>query len=628
MRIVTAGASGGGGTVPPVQRSRRESSGRDQQDRRGWITPTWVPLNDDAYFNIRAYDVFSSQIPLVGMATSASLSAGRYLNHPGPLLFDWLAIPVRLFGGADGVAIGIETLNCVAIAGVAWVAFRRGGLLLAVPAMIVASGLAWSLGSELLFEPWQPHALLLPFLCFLFLAWALVDGDLWLLPVAVAVGSLLVQTHISYAYLVPALGVIGIVGLGLRLRRRVKVGVETGAALRRRLGVVLTITAVVIGVCWIQPVIEQVARGGNMIGLLSASGDPTGSTLGAGRSARVVASVVSLPPFFVRPSFADTLAPFGSFSGGPGGIGLKRLPSTGVALVSLLVLLGVLVGLGGFVARRRGDRTVFAAMVVSVVGLAVGYFTATKIPIETFGAAAHTFRWLWPLGAFTTFVIIAALVRIIAGVPGPVPPSEVVGESAPEVDESAARSRVFSGRAGVLVGVGIGVVVLVSALNIPSYNAAVGPPQSLWAEPVLCDLDRQIAAHPPRGPLLVDFSNTFFLEPYSTPIMAALQRSGVKFVTDNTTQIHQVGPDRRFNGHNARARILYRQGNGALTTPAGEQRIAFHAGITPVQQEELDELVASGQASQRREELQRDFDRATVGIFIAPLDGPRAKSTP
>jgi len=147
----------------------------------------------------------------------------------------------------------------------------------------------------------------------------------------------------------------------------------------------------------------------------------------------------------------------------------------------------------------------------------------------------------------------------------------------------------------------------------------------LWAEPVLRDLDRQISAHPPRGPLLVDFSNTFFLEPYSTPIMAQLQRSGVEFVTDNATQIHQVGPDRRFNGHNARARILYRQGNGALTTPVGEQRIAFHAGLSPAQREELDELVASGQQSERRTDLQRNWDRATIGIFIAPLDGPRAR---
>ena len=245
------------------------------------VSRGWVPLNDDAYFSIRAYDVFSSQIPLVGMATSASLSAGRHLNHPGPLLFDWLAIPVRLFGGNDGVAIGIGTLNCVAIIGAAWVAFRRGGLLLLVPAMIVASGLAWSLGSELLFEPWQPHALLLPFLCFLFLAWALVDGDLWLLPVAVGAGSLLVQTHVSYAYLVPALGIVGVIGLGLRLRRRVKDGTETGPALRRRLGAVLAVTGLVIVVAWIQPVIEQVARGGNMTGLLSASGDPTGTTFGA-----------------------------------------------------------------------------------------------------------------------------------------------------------------------------------------------------------------------------------------------------------------------------------------------------------------------------------------------------------
>lgn len=639
-----------------MQRSRREPSGRGQPGGRGRITPGrlavavvavavlpvviatiravargWVPLNDDAYFSIRAYDVFSSQIPLVGMATSASLSAGRHLNHPGPLLFDLLAVPVRLFGSTAGVAIGIGLLNGLAVVGAAWVAFRRGGLLLLVPAMIVTSGLAWAMGSELLFEPWQPHSLLLPFLCFLFLAWGLVDGDLVLLPVAAGVGSLLVQTHVSYVYLVPALGFVGVVGLGWRLRRRVKDGSEPGRSLRHRLGIVLAVTGVVVVACWLQPVIEQVTRDGNLTGLLSASGDPSGPTLGANRSARVMASVVSLPPFFVRPSFADTLAPFGTFRGGPGSVGLKHLPSLGVALASLAVL-GALLVAAAVVGHRRRDQTVVAGTVVAVVGLGVGYFTANQIPIEVFGAAAHTFRWLWPLGAFSAFVVLAAILRIVAGGrelhrrdDGPEADEPA---AAPPDAEVAARPGVLAGRVGAFVGVGIGIVVLVSVLNIPGYNAAVGPPQSLWAEPVLRDIDRQIAAHPPRGPLLVDFSNTFFLEPYSTPIMAQLQRSGVKFVTDDATQIHQVGPDRRFNGRNARARILYRQGNGALTTPAGEHRIAFHAGLDPGEKGELDALVASGEQSDRRTELARRWDRATIGVFIAPLDGPRAEATP
>ncbi len=190
----------------------------------------WVPLSDDAYFSIRATDVFSHQIPLVGMATSASLNAKQHLNHPGPILFDLLAVPVRLFGSTAGVAIGIGITNSLAIAGVGWVAFRRGGVLLVIPAALVTCGLTWAMGSELLFDPWQPHALLLPFLCFLFLAWALAEGDLYLLPVAVGVGSLLVETHVSYSYLVPALGIVGMLGLAWRLRSRVRRGEETGRA--------------------------------------------------------------------------------------------------------------------------------------------------------------------------------------------------------------------------------------------------------------------------------------------------------------------------------------------------------------------------------------------------------------
>ena len=303
----------------------------------------WVPLSDDAYFSIRATDVFSRQIPLVGMATSASLNAKQHLNHPGPILFDVLAVPVRLFGSTAGVAVGIGIINTLAIAGACWVSYRRGGVLLVIPAALVACGLTWTMGSELLFDPWQPHALLLPFLGFLFLAWGLAEGDLLLLPIGVGVGTFLVQTHVSYSYLVPALGLVGVLGLAWRLRTRVRDGDETGTHVRRRLAWAGGVTLVVLVVCWIQPVIDQVARNGNLLHLLQASGDATGPTLGGGRALRVVASVVSLPPFFLRDSFASTLAPQGTATGGPGGVGLAHLPSLALAAASFGALVIVLV---------------------------------------------------------------------------------------------------------------------------------------------------------------------------------------------------------------------------------------------------------------------------------------------
>ncbi len=263
-----------------------------------------------------------------------------------------------------------------------------------------------------------------------------------------------------------------------------------------------------------------------------------------------------------------------------------------------------------------------AAIVVALVGLAVGYFTATRIPIEVFGVAAHNFRWLWPLGAFSVFSLLAVVLRRFAGTPRP--DDERVG---PDGVTASGPSPV-SARDRAVIGIGIGLVALLTVLTIPTYNAGVGPNLNLWAEPVLRDIDHQIAAHPPRGPLLTDFSNALFLEPFSTPLLAQLQRSGVKFVTTDATQVRQVGPARRYNGHNARARVIYRIGDAATVTPPGWKRIAFHAGLDAAQHRELEALEATGKPSARRAYLATRWNRATIGVFIAPLRGPSARETP
>ncbi len=41
----------------------------------------------------------------------------------------------------------------------------------------LSAGLAWSMGSELLFDAWQPHAMILPCWAFLVTVWALAAGD-------------------------------------------------------------------------------------------------------------------------------------------------------------------------------------------------------------------------------------------------------------------------------------------------------------------------------------------------------------------------------------------------------------------------------------------------------------------
>src|SRR5262245_258174 len=123
----------------------------------------WIALGDDGLILLRTHDVGTSHHPLLGLWSSASLEPGIYVNHPGPLFFDLLAPFVRIGGPSVGLALGMMTINIAAIVAAAWAAARVGGVRALVLVTALSAGLAWAMGSELLFDVWQPHAMILPF---------------------------------------------------------------------------------------------------------------------------------------------------------------------------------------------------------------------------------------------------------------------------------------------------------------------------------------------------------------------------------------------------------------------------------------------------------------------------------
>jgi hypothetical protein len=300
----------------------------------------WFPIGDNAFFALRARDVLTSHHPLLGTWTSASLSVGRDLNNPGPLLFDLLALPARI-DAAGGLAVGVALVNLACVAGIATFAWRRGGARSTALAMAACAGLAWTMGSELLFSPWQPHALLFPFLAFLFAVWSLVSGDALALPWAVVLASVLVQTHLSYAVLVPVLSLVGVAGL---------------VRDQRRLPLRATAVAVAVAIaCWLQPLIDQVTGEGNLV-TLATNASSGSSKIGARLGTRLVAWVLATPPFWGRSSFRSAL-----YVPGP------DLPPSGV--------------------------------------VAAAWVTTAALPVGVLGIVPHQLTWLWPLGVFATFSI-------------------------------------------------------------------------------------------------------------------------------------------------------------------------------------------------------------------------------
>jgi hypothetical protein len=518
----------------------------------------WIPTGDNALFAVRARDLFSlTNLPLLGTWSSASVHSGIQLNHPGPLYLDLLATPARVFDGGAGVAFGAALINAACIVGIAFFAYRRGGALAGTLAMAATAALCWSMGSELLFEPWNPHSAMLPFALFLVLVWSMTCGDLVAVPIAAGVGSLVVQAHLSYVLLAPLLGLWGIFGLVLWARRQRRDQRVTWRGLRRRLVTWAGIGGAVLAVCWIQPLIEQFTSdgSGNLTRLVNSATKSNTDTIGFGFGIRVVATIVSLPPWWFRPSLRD------AFDRG------WHAPSLAATALSLLVLAAVL-GLCVWDARRRRDRVASGAIGTAAFGLLAALVTATQGPVTVFGEVTpHTFRWLWPLGAFLFFAVVLTIARRLSS------------------------STDTSTRAVALVSVFAVVTLVVAALNLPYADEGTGPNSQEYAIPAARELTNHMGFLDDEGPLLIDsLFRAGFADPYGAAVVAELQRRGITFVADDPGLVRQYGPARRFDGDNAQAQLLLGTGPGVRDAPPGGRRVAFGEGLSRSERRELARL--------------------------------------
>src|SRR5215211_7903852 len=385
------------------------------------------------------------------------------------------------------------------------------------------------MGSELLFEPWNPHSAMLPFLFFLVLVWSMTRGDLLAVPFAAGVGSLVMQTHLSYALLVPLLGAWGIVGLLVCLRAERSHDAGSWPERRTRSLRFGGAAALVVVVCWLQPLIEQFTSdgSGNLTRLADSARNGDADTIGFGFGARVVATVVSVPPWWFRPSLRE------QFTAG------RKAPSLAAALVSLAVLALVLAWCA-WDGRRRRDRVSSWAIATAIVGLLTALITAGRGPVTVFGKVTpHTFRWLWPLGAFMFFAVAITVTRRFA------------------------RHAGGSAQSLLLVGVFAIATLVVAVLNIPYADEGLGPNSQEYAIPA---------------------------DPYGGTAVAELQRRGIDFVAHDPVLVRQFGPARRFDDDNAEAQLLLRTGDAARQAPPGSRRVALGEGLSVADRRELARL--------------------------------------
>ncbi len=189
------------------------------------VSRTYLPGGDWAFIDLRTRDVLSTHTPLTG-------AWSRYgWNHPGPFLYDALALPRLLAGGSwRGVWFGAMLLNLAAVVTAWWLAGLRSARWAAV--VVVAACWTVAAATPLIWsDPWNASVVILPLLAIAASVVAVRGGDRRGVAVAAVVSVAVTQTHVAYGVLVlPAVVLVGVVGWR-RWRRWTAVWIGVAAAL-------------------------------------------------------------------------------------------------------------------------------------------------------------------------------------------------------------------------------------------------------------------------------------------------------------------------------------------------------------------------------------------------------------
>jgi hypothetical protein len=540
----------------------------------------WKPTGDDAFPTIRAGDVFTTNPPLIGWWSSASQYAGRQLNHPGPLQFDFLALPVKLFGPGAGTAIGMGLINAGSLLVIAWLLRRRMDPAFATLAMGAAALLVWAMGSEMLYEPWTMYATVLPFAAFLVAAWSVASGD----PVAsvpmVVAGSFAFQTHLTYSLLVPLVSLLAVLWaaratIARRFVRRPAPqeppaaeassggGAEPGGGgtappVRVRRWVLISLATLLL--MWAQPLYENFfapeGSEGNLRALIGAR-DVENPTPSWEQALGAFGGTVAVPPMWLPPSYGDPA--FTYFDPGP------PIWLSGGALALLAVALVVL----GRRAAKRGSTAVVAGIVVGFACLPIGLLTTLRMPMPYTGVPDTYSRFMWPLGMVVWLALAVAV-----------------------LDEVRARGW-LTGRWRLALP-GLALAILGGAAGLPTVDHGAQPQ---WTRDALDTLDDDMIRaidEAGGGPVLVNipFHTT---SAYVAPaLFYELQDAGIDFKILDEDLARQIGRHRLFeDGDTARLKLTVLGGSFADTigSPTAT-RVAYWSELDDDDRAELRELTA------------------------------------
>jgi hypothetical protein len=225
----------------------------------------WTPIRDDALIELRTADV--------GVHTVLVGPYSRFgWHHPGPSLFYVFALPYRLLSRSSvALPLTAVVINLVAVVTMAAIAWRRGGRTLLIAFLLVLQVQLATLGPWVLRSAWNPNVTILPLALVLMLAWCSGCGERWCLPLAAAVGSFVVQSHVGFA------AVVGVV----------LVASATWVLPRRGTRVPIALAAGVVALLWLPPAAEQLTGDPGNLDLIRSSVASAEPSLGPVEGVRV-----------------------------------------------------------------------------------------------------------------------------------------------------------------------------------------------------------------------------------------------------------------------------------------------------------------------------------------------------
>ena len=516
-----------------------------------------VPIYDEAVVDLRTRDVFSEDPPLIG-----PFSRYRW-SHPGPLMFVVPALTGLPFGHpAWATLVGGAILQGLAVALVAVLAWRRGGLVLLVVAL-GGLGMAYSaMGDWIVLIPLNV-AIAYPYLVLLaLLTWSLAEGSRWSWVGIAVVATLLVQSHLGYAIL--ALACI-LLAAGLTATRARLTGGEVVVPILVALGSAL--------VLWLPPLVQQLTSELGNLGFIvdHFTGDAPYDPLGWRAGAEVMA--------------AEFRPPLPWFGGSDPVIG--STPLAAGASIGWLAGPAMLLGAAALAARRRRSARAGALVVLGAVLGTAALVSATRVTDEV--AIRFSVLWRTPVAVIVVLAGVGALVVV-------------------SLEPWRSRARIaavsISG-CGMLLGFGGLTLEVLDGREVSSDSARI----------MVEGLDR------PPGDVLVRGYSALGPEGLHAVVVNELDRRGAGVYVPESAAL-KFGEHRTAGTAEVDA-IWYVVENGNLATylaaQPGARTLVRTTSLTPAEEDELrsleSEVIAALVATRRTELIRRmDGDDALAAL--------------